>query len=74
MYLPYPDIGKKKPPARFRPVYQSYVDLAIKHPDGKSFRDTAEDVLIKRFLHAVSPYRRIKVKPKCSIHDLTFFY
>jgi hypothetical protein len=56
----------------FRPVYQSYVDLVIEHLGGKSFRDTAEDELIKRFLHAVSPSRWSKVKPELKKDRILF--
>ena len=34
----------------FRPVYQTYVDMVIEHLGGKSFRETAEEELLARFL------------------------
>jgi hypothetical protein len=70
--IPYPEIDEEKLPMGFRPVYQSYVDLVIEHLGGKSFRDTAEDELIKRFLHAVSPYRWSKVKPELKKDRIVF--
>ena len=37
----------------FRPVYQTYVDMVIEHLGGKSFRETAEEELLARFLKTV---------------------
>lgn len=48
----------------FRPVYQTYVDTVIEHLGGKSFRETAEEELLARFLKTVQPSRWSKVKPE----------
>jgi hypothetical protein len=55
--VPYPDMSEATLQMGFRPIYQSYVDLVIEHLGGKSFRDTAEEELINRFLDAVKPSR-----------------
>ena len=68
----YPYIDKEKLQMGFRPVYQSYVDSVIEHLGGKSFRDTAEEELIKRFLNAVKPGRWSKVKPELKKDKITF--
>lgn len=39
----------------FLPVYSTYVDKVIEHLGGRSFRDTAEDEIIRRFHHVVKP-------------------
>lgn len=70
--VPYPDIDEKTLPMGFRPLYQSYVDLVIEHLGGKSFRDTAEEELINRFLNAVKPNRWSKVKPELKKDKIIF--
>ena len=35
----------------FRPVYDTYVDVVIEHLGGKSFRETAVEELLARFLN-----------------------
>ena len=45
----------------FRPVYQTYVDTVIEHLGGKSFRETAEEELLARFLKTVQPSRWSKL-------------
>lgn len=70
--VPYPEIDEKNLSIGFRPVYQSYVDLVVEHLGGKSFRDTAEEELINRFLSAVKPYRWSKVKPELKKDKITF--
>ena len=59
-----PKIDEKTLPIDFRPVYNTYVDVVIEHLGGKSFRDTAEEELIKRFLNTVRPSCWSKVKPE----------
>ena len=56
-----PKIDEKTLPIDFRPVYNTYVDVVIEHLGGKSFRDTAEEELIKRFLETVRPSNWSKV-------------
>ena len=62
--VPYPSIDEKTLPMGFRPVYGTYVDMVIEHLGGRSFRDTAEEELIKRFLDTVRPSYWSKVKPE----------
>lgn len=70
--VPYSDIDEKTLPMGFRPLYQSYVDLVIEHLGGKSFRDTAEEELIDRFLNVVKPGRWSKVKPELKKDKIIF--
>ena len=46
------------------PVYETYVDAVIEHLGGKSFRETAEEELLARFLKTAQPSRWSKVKPE----------
>ena len=48
--VPIPVIDEKAMRMEFRPVYQTYVDMVIEHLGGKSFRETAEEELLARFL------------------------
>ena len=59
-----PKICEKTFQMGFRPVYSTYVDMVIEHLGGRSFRDTAEEELIKRFLNTVRPSCWSKVKPE----------
>lgn len=70
--VPAPDIDDKTLQMGFRPVYQSYVDQVIEHLGGKSFRDTAEDELINRFLNVVKLHRWSKVKPELKKDKIVF--
>ncbi len=56
----------------FRPQYMTHVDTVIEYLGGRSFRKTAEDELIKRFLQLVKPNRWSKVKPELK-GDKIFF-
>lgn len=47
--VPVPKIDEKTLHMGFRPVYETYVDMVIEHLGGKSFRETAEEELLKRF-------------------------
>ena len=67
-----PKIDEKTLPIDFRPVYNTYVDVVIEHLGGKSFRDTAEEELIKRFLETVRPSNWSKVKPELKKDKITF--
>ena len=60
--VPIPVIDEKAMRMGFRPVYQTYVDMVIEHLGGKSFRETAEEELLARFLKTVQPSRWSKVK------------
>ena len=55
-----------------RPVYGTYVDVVIEHLGGKSFRETAEDELLNRFLKVVQPSYWSKVKPELKKDKITF--
>lgn len=67
-----PAIDEKTLPMGFRPVYSTYVDVVIEHLGGKSFRDTAEEELIKRFLQTVKPSHWSKVKPDLKKDKIIF--
>ena len=56
----------------FRPVYETYVDAVIEHLGGRSFRETAEEELLARFLKTVQPSRWSKVKPELKKDKITF--
>ncbi len=73
-----PHIDEKTLPMGFRPIFETYVDAVIEHLGGKTFRDTAEEELIYRFLKVVQPARWSKVKPelkkdKISFPDILYF-
>lgn len=70
--VPYPDVDEKTLQPGFRPIYQSYVDMVIEHLGGKSFRETAEEELINRFLDTVRPSRWSKVKPELKKDKIVF--
>ena len=70
--VPIPVIDEKAMRMRFRPVYQTYVDMVIEHLGGKSFRETAEEELLARFLKTVQPSRWSKVKPELKKDKITF--
>lgn len=55
--VPVPQIDGRTLRMGFRPVYQTYVDTVIEHLGGKSFRETAEEELLARFLKTVQPTR-----------------
>ena len=67
-----PHIDEKTLPMGFRPIFETYVDAVIEHLGGKSFRDTAEEELIYRFLKVVQPSRWSKVKPELKKDKITF--
>ncbi len=67
-----PAIDEKTLPMDFRPVYTTYVDVVIEHLGGKSFRNTAEEELIKRFLDTVRPSYWSKVKPELKKDKIIF--
>lgn len=67
-----PAIDEKTLPIGFRPVYSTYVDVVIEHLGGKSFRDTAEEELINRFLQTVKPSHWSKVKPDLKKDKIIF--
>lgn len=62
--VPVPAVDEKTLRMGFRPVYQTYVDAVIEHLGGKSFRETAEEELLARFLKTVRPSCWSKVKPE----------
>lgn len=70
--VPMPEINKETLEMGFRPLYQSYVDTVIEHLGGRSFRDTAEEELLKRFLGLVTPGRWSKVKPELKGDKISF--
>jgi hypothetical protein len=70
--VPYPKIDCDKLKIGSRPNYIRYVDLIIEHLGGRSFRDTAEEELIKRFHKAVKPGHWSKVKPELKKDKIAF--
>lgn len=53
-----PNFDNENTSITFFPNYMSYVDLVVEHLGGRSFRDTAEDELIKRFHETVHSWER----------------
>ncbi len=70
--VPVPAVDEKTLRMGFRPVYQTYVDAIIEHLGGKSFRETAEEELLARFLKTVRPSCWSKVKPELKKDKITF--
>lgn len=62
--VPEPEIDSRTLPIDTRPVYTSYVDLVIDHLGGRSFRTTAEEEILSRFLELVTPARWATTKPE----------
>lgn len=70
--VPVPNIDGKTLRMGFRPVYETYVDAVIEHLGGKSFRETAEEELLSRFLKTVKPSCWSKVKPELKKDKIIF--
>ena len=70
--VPVPEIEKNILPMGFRPIYETYVDAVIEHLGGKSFRETAEEELLNRFLKVVRPSCWSKVKPELKKDKIMF--
>ncbi len=70
--VPVPNIDGKTLRMGFRPVYETYVDTVIEHLGGKSFRETAEEELLSRFLKTVKPSCWSKVKPELKKDKIIF--
>ena len=70
--VPYPKIDEETLQMGFRPVYQSYVDLVIEHLGGGSFRNKAEEELLKRFHKVVKPGTWCKVQPELKKDKISF--
>ena len=70
--VPVPAVDEKTLRMGLRPVYQTYVNAVIEHLGGKSFRETAEEELLARFLKTVRPSRWSKVKPELKKDKITF--
>lgn len=70
--IPRPEVDTEKMPVGFRPVYMSHVDLVIEHLGGKSFRETAEEELIDKFLDVVKPRGWDKTKPELKGDKIVF--
>jgi hypothetical protein len=52
----FPRLEEEQFPVDFMPRYTDYVDLVIAHLGGRSFRETAEDELIRRVQNSVHRY------------------
>lgn len=70
--VPVPKIDRETLKMGFRPEYMTYVDAVIGHLGGRSFRQTAEDELLRRFLQLVRPGRWSKVKPELKGDKISF--
>lgn len=70
--VPVPEINGDTLKIGFRPQYMTYVDVVIEHLGGRSFRQTAEDELLKRFHKIVKPGPWSKVKPELKGDKISF--
>lgn len=70
--VPEPEIDSRTFPIDTRPVYTSYVDLVIDHLGGRSFRTTAEEEILSRFLELVTPARWATTKPELKGNKIVF--
>lgn len=55
-----------------RPVYTTYVDRVIEYLNGRSFRTTAEEEIIRCFLKVVNPDRWVVSKPELRGRKILF--
>lgn len=70
--VPVPEINGDTLKMGSRPHYMTYVNAVIEHLGGRSFRKTAEEELIKRFLQLVKPSPWSKVKPELKGDKISF--
>lgn len=70
--VPVPALSKETLGIGFRPQYMTYVDIVVRHLGGRSFRQTAEEELLKRFHQLVKPGRWSKVKPELKGDRISF--
>lgn len=70
--VPVPQTDKDTLKMGFRPHYMTFVDTVIEHLGGRSFRQTAEEELFKRFHQLVKPGRWSKVKPELKGDKISF--
>lgn len=70
--VPDAGIGTQTLAWGYRPDYAFLVDHVIGHLGGKSFRETAEEELVARFLDVVEPWNRDTVKPEIKGNSIVF--
>lgn len=70
--VPLPDVNPDQIKILFRPTYQTHVDHVIAHLGGRSFRETAEEELIQRFLSVVRPWGWDTAKPEVKGKKIIF--
>lgn len=70
--VPIPEIDGDTLKMGFRPQYMTYVDAVIEHLGGRSFRQAAEEELLKRFHRLVKPGRWSKIKPELKGDKISF--
>lgn len=70
--VPTPEIDGEALKMGSRPQYMTYVDAVIGHLGGRSFRQTAEEELLRRFHNLVKPGRWSKVKPELKGDKISF--
>lgn len=70
--VPTPEINSDTIHIGFRPQYMTYVDAVITHLGNRSFRQTAEEELVRRFHNLVKPGPWSKVKPELKSDKISF--
>lgn len=70
--VPIPEIDGDTLKMGLRPKYMTYVNAVIEHLGGRSFRQTAEEELLKRFHGLVKPGRWSKIKPELKGDKILF--
>ena len=70
--VPVPDIDGNTLKMGERPVYSTYVDMVISHLGGRTFRDTAEEELVRRFQKMIRPSRWSRARPELKKDRIVF--
>lgn len=70
--VPVPNIDGHTLKMGDRPVYSTYVDMVISHLGGRTFRDTAEEELVKRFRSMIRPSRWSRARPELKKDRIVF--
>lgn len=69
--IPQDEPDEERIPVTLRPSYLSYVDLVIDHLGGRTFRETAEEEVIRRFHETV--LGRYKKMPELKNNKIIFY-
>lgn len=70
--VPVPNIDGQTLKMGDRPMYSTYVDMVISHLGGRTFRDTAEEELVKRFHNMIRPSRWSRARPELKKDRIVF--